>query len=176
MYQKRAYRNKNIKKEISQKNKITKRDTIIALVSFLGIFVAAAFFAYRMMFFSPSEVHSEHKTLAYQIVPNNEVCMLNNSYRAEAIPYILIGKNSYFGCCNSCTDQLLKNPEERYAINPITGVKVDKSMAIILRKVDDNSSIYYFNTTQNAKTFIIREKAKQKSGTLVPVAFFKRVG
>ncbi|SDR68072.1 hypothetical protein SAMN04487764_0217 [Gillisia sp. Hel1_33_143] len=163
MYQKRAYRNKNVKKEISQKNKITKRDTIIALISFLGIFLAAAFFAYRMMFINPSEVHQADKNLAYQIVPNNEVCMLNNTYRTEAIPFVLIGKHAYFGCCNSCTDRLLKNPEERYAIDPITKVEVDKSMAIILRKVDDDSSIYYFNTTHNAKTFMIREKKNQKT-------------
>jgi len=42
VYQKRAYRRKVKEQRKSQKNKITKRDRIIALVSFVGIFVTAA--------------------------------------------------------------------------------------------------------------------------------------
>tara|TARA_R110002049_G_scaffold88768_3_gene223811 strand:+ start:16519 stop:17004 length:486 start_codon:yes stop_codon:yes gene_type:complete len=150
----RAYKRKLKKQKKSQKNKITHRDKIIALLSFLGIFLTATFLAYRMVFFGGPESHFHHQNIAYEFVDKEEVCMLNNSYRAENIPSVSINNFTYYGCCESCTGQLLKNPEKRYAFDMLTGIKVDKALAIMLREIDDNSKIYYFKSTENAKAFI----------------------
>lgn len=154
MYQKRAYRRKIKKPRKSQKNKITKKDRIIALVSFVGIFVAATLLAYRMLFVGHSDAHNHKSDMVYEFVANEKVCMRNNSYRAEIIPSVSIKNKFYYGCCESCTDFLAKNPEERYALDPISGTKVDKALAFILHSTEEViSKVYYFNSKENAKVF-----------------------
>jgi len=153
----RAYKRKLKKQKKPQKNKITYRDKIIALLSFLGIFLTTAFLAYRMLLMGDSDPDIHHQEIAYEFVANDHVCMLNNSYRAEDIPSVSINDQTYHGCCESCTGQLLKKPNERFAFDSLTGKKVDKSLAVTLRKIDD-SKIYYFKSTENAKAFIQKKK------------------
>ena len=159
MYQKRSYRRKIKAQKKSKKNKITKKDRIIALVSFVGIFVTASLFAYRMLFFGHSDVHNHKSDMAYELVANEEVCMRNNSYRAELMPSVSIKNKTYYGCCESCTDYLAKNPEERYALDPISETKVDKALAFILHPTGDQiTKVYYFSSKENAKVFVNENK------------------
>ena len=151
------------KKSIQKKNKETtkipkeqnyQKDRIIALVSFVGIFVAATLLAYRMLFVGHSDAHNHKSDMVYEFVANEKVCMRNNSYRAEIIPSVSIKNKFYYGCCESCTDFLAKNPEERYALDPISGTKVDKALAFILHSTEEViSKVYYFNSKENAKVF-----------------------
>ena len=121
--------------------------------------MTAAFLAYRMLFVGHSHVHNHKSDMAYELVANEEVCMRNNSYRAELIPSVSIKNKSYYGCCESCTDYLAKNPEERYALDPISETKVDKALAIILHPREKGiSKVYYFSSKENAKKFVIENK------------------
>ena len=141
-------------KHKSQKNRITKKDKVIALLSFIGIFSAAVFLAFYMFFFGHSDVH-EKSDIDYEFVANEEVCMRNNSYRAELIPSISIENRSYYGCCESCTDYIQKHPEERYAVDPTSETKVDKALAYILHPTENEiTEVYYFASKENAKVFI----------------------
>lgn len=158
MYQKRPNRKRIKEKQKSQKNRITKKDKVVALISFIGIFSAAVFLAFRMLFFGHSDVH-EKSDIAYEFVANEKVCMRNNSYRAESIPSISIKNKTYYGCCESWTDYLKKHPEERYALDPVSGTKVDKALAHILHHTENKiSEVYYFASRENAKLFVYENK------------------
>jgi YHS domain-containing protein len=65
-----------------------------------------------------------------RVEPKN-VCMINDrSMAMEQIPVAVEGR-TYYGCCPMCKERLLKDASSRFAIDPVTGRKVDKAKAVI---------------------------------------------
>jgi len=84
-----------------------------------------------------------------------KVCFVNNQFMgADQIPVEVDGK-IYYGCCEGCIDKLKKNLNEvRFAVDPLTGEKVDKALAYIVRKKHGGIAVLYFATEKNYKEFI----------------------
>lgn len=65
------------------------------------------------------------------LVPSKQVCMINDaSMSNEQIPIVIDGR-TYYGCCPMCKERLGKDEASRYAVDPVSGKKVDKATALI---------------------------------------------
>lgn len=86
-------------------------------------------------------------------VPADEVCMVQKYYMgpAKQTPVAMAGK-TYYVCCQGCHDTLKKKPDiERFAIDPVSGAKVDKADAVLARA--KNGQIHFFENAQNRAAF-----------------------
>lgn len=78
-------------------------------------------------------------------------CMINNTlFKKEQIPVPVDGI-TYYGCCQMCVKKLNENPESRFAIDPVSGERVNKAEAIVGATPD--STVYYFESVANMKKF-----------------------
>ena len=76
------------------------------------------------------------------------VCMVNDTlFSREQIPVEVDGK-TYFGCCEMCKGRLASDTSIRSAKDPVSGVSVDKALAVIGAAPDGR--VQYF---QNDETF-----------------------
>ncbi len=78
------------------------------------------------------------------------VCMVNDAYMGgkKQIPVPFEGK-TYYGCCQMCVGRIKNDPQVRYAKDPVTGEKVDKSEAYIVRKGNHSDEVLYFQSKEN---------------------------
>ncbi|MBK3332140.1 TRASH domain-containing protein [Persephonella atlantica] len=87
-----------------------------------------------------------------EIVKPEYVCMVNDRFMGvEQIP-VKVNEKVYYGCCKMCIGRLQNNESLRYAVDPISGKKVDKAKAVILKQKD--GSVLYFENESNANRFI----------------------
>ncbi|MEM4408146.1 MAG: hypothetical protein QXI19_05315 [Candidatus Caldarchaeum sp.] len=88
-------------------------------------------------------------------VEHKYVCMVTNrAYGSVQIP-VSIDSKTYFGCCEMCKETLLKEPDSRFAIDPVSKKKVDKALAVIGTTPD--GKVYYFESIENLKRFNKKE-------------------
>jgi len=79
------------------------------------------------------------------------VCMVNNQrYDKEQIA-IEVEKATYYGCCDMCKEKLRNDPKSRFAVDPVSGKKVNKAKAVIGASSD--GKVYYFESVANMKKF-----------------------
>ena len=91
-------------------------------------------------------------------VASNQVCMINDrSMGADQIPVEIDGK-TYFGCCAMCKERLVKDEASRYAIDPVSGKKVDKAKAVI--GALPGAVVLYFENAQNLEKYNAGARAK----------------
>jgi YHS domain-containing protein len=84
-------------------------------------------------------------------VQNKYVCMINNQrFNKEQIPVQVEGQ-TYYGCCDMCKAKLQGDVESRFAVDPVSGKKVDKAKAII--GADADGVVYYFESLANMKKY-----------------------
>lgn len=84
-------------------------------------------------------------------VPTQKVCMITNMvFPSPQIP-VKIGTKTYYGCCENCQHTLNNDPKSREAIDPVSGKKVDKALAVI--GADTTGKVYYFQSLENLKKF-----------------------
>ncbi|MEQ9221264.1 MAG: hypothetical protein RLO17_24635 [Cyclobacteriaceae bacterium] len=88
-------------------------------------------------------------------LPANKVCMVNNTYMGVQQIEVPIEDNIYYGCCETCVTTLNQKPESRYAIDPYSGERVDKSIAYIYLNPDSKyGGVLYFKSQENAQKYI----------------------
>lgn len=88
---------------------------------------------------------------AIQSIDPSYVCMPQNKvFDRKMLSVNIVGK-TYYGCCENCIE-LLQNETEKYAyaLDPITGEKVDKAKAFILEM---RGNAIYFASEENARKF-----------------------
>ncbi len=91
-------------------------------------------------------------------VSNSQVCMVNNKYMdKDQIPVPINGK-TYYGCCPGCVANLKSDTTYRFATDPETGERVDKSEAVIIIKPDTKDEALYFRSEANAKNYIEKQR------------------
>lgn len=79
------------------------------------------------------------------------VCMVNNTFMGKPqIPVDIDGK-TYFGCCPMCKDRLANEAETRSAVDPVSGLAVDKAAAVIAQ--DANGNVLYFASEDNLRNY-----------------------
>ena len=84
-------------------------------------------------------------------VASNMVCMINNRSMAnEQIPVEIDGK-TYYGCCPMCKERLEKDEASRYAVDPVSGKKVDKAKAVI--GALPGAAVLYFENEENLRKY-----------------------
>ena len=117
-------------------------------VCLVGAFVAVAT-ASAQDADAPSEPAQAESTL--EQVEARFICMINNKvFDSEQIA-VPIGETTYYGCCQMCVSKLNGNPESRYAVDPVSGTRIDKSEAVLGAAPD--STVYYFESLDNLRAF-----------------------
>lgn len=86
------------------------------------------------------------------IVPHNQVCMVNNAYMGKKQLEVKYKGKTYYGCCENCKLRIPKEENVRTAYDPISKKLIDKSSAIIAIS-DKNDNVVYFENKTNYETF-----------------------
>lgn len=93
------------------------------------------------------------------LVESKSVCMINDRAMAiEQIPVVIEGK-TYFGCCPMCKERLEKDAASRYAVDPVSGKKVDKAKAVI--GALPGAVVVYFESAENLARYNAGMRAAQ---------------
>lgn len=92
-------------------------------------------------------------------VESKKVCMVNEaSMASDQIPVKVDGK-TYYGCCAMCKEKLEKNAAIRSAVDPVSGKKVDKALAVI--GALPGGKVLYFENDANLQRYnasVVAEK------------------
>lgn len=86
------------------------------------------------------------------IVPTDNVCMVNNAYMGKKQFEVDFEGKTYYGCCEDCKRKIPQQENARVAIDPVSGNEVDKSVAIIAI-ADAYDNVLYFENEENYKTY-----------------------
>ena len=86
-----------------------------------------------------------------KMVPNAEVCMVNDRHFGVKQIEVPVGKKMYYGCCAMCKAKLTGDRTVRFGKDPISGKEVDKSSAVIAVKSD--GSVLYFENQSSFEKF-----------------------
>lgn len=103
---------------------------------------------------SEQTIQSSSANNKYEIVENEKVCMVNDRFMGvKQIPIEAEGI-TYYGCCQNCVKKIQENQENvRYSKDPLSGEKVDKATAVIVKSNEDGS-VKYFSSKQSAEEFM----------------------
>lgn len=106
---------------------------------------------------APAETPAaEEQAPALAVVPNHEVCMVNDRFFArQQIPVEVEGK-TYYGCCAACKDRLAQDRTVRYATDPVSGEEVDKATAVIAAAADD--TVLYFASEESFRKYLAEKR------------------
>ncbi|WP_253696293.1 TRASH domain-containing protein [Bdellovibrio bacteriovorus] len=91
---------------------------------------------------------------SWKIVPNKEVCMVNETHFARPQIAVPVGGKTYYGCCENCKKTLSENQSARTAKDALTGKTVDKANAVIAANPAGN--VLYFENKKNFEQFVKR--------------------
>jgi len=84
-------------------------------------------------------------------VDSKYVCMINDQhFNKEQIPVEVDGE-TYYGCCEMCKTKLKTDPKSRVAVDPVSGMKVDKALSVI--GVNPDGGVCYFENEKNLQKF-----------------------
>ena len=92
---------------------------------------------------------------ALEVVEAEFVCMVNDARYDKVQVRVDVDGQTYYGCCEMCKARLTENEHMRVGVDPISGKKVDKAIAIIA--ADSYNRVFYFENEENL------EKANEKS-------------
>jgi YHS domain-containing protein len=93
-------------------------------------------------------------------VESKKVCMINDASMAnDLIPVDVDGK-TYYGCCAMCKERLEKDAASRFAVDPVSGKKVDKSKAVI--GALPGAKVVYFENEENLVAYNVGARYEDK--------------
>lgn len=81
----------------------------------------------------------------------SEICMMNDRYMGSPQMPIEVDGKTYYGCCAGCQARLEQDEDARYAVDPVSGARVDKATAVIGRNADNE--VFYFENIENYASF-----------------------
>ena len=81
----------------------------------------------------------------------SQVCMVNNQFMGKPQIPIAVEGRTYYGCCAMCKDRLGNDPAARTAQDPVTGEKVDKATAVIIK--DSSGNVMYFASEDTLRRY-----------------------
>lgn len=82
------------------------------------------------------------------VVPADQVCMVNNAYMGKKQFEVQFEGKTYYGCCENCKQRIPNETTARVAIDPMTGKGVDKATAVIAI-TGDNDEVMYFESKES---------------------------
>ncbi len=89
-------------------------------------------------------------------VESKQVCMINEQFMEKDQIEVKVDGKMYYGCCAMCVERLNKSEKSRYSVDPLSGKKVDKALAVIA--ADEDFNVYYFENEKNLEAW--NKKAK----------------
>lgn len=90
---------------------------------------------------------AEAEQAALTVVPNDQVCMVNDRFFGRKQIPVEVEGDTYYGCCEGCKKRLAEDRTVRFAVDPVTGEEVDKATAVIGARPDD--TVLYFASREN---------------------------
>jgi len=113
----------------------------------LGGIIASAFLlaAYSLM------PVPEAQAAQLKRVPTEKVCMINNEFMGKKQFPVEVGGKTYYGCCKACYTALKTDAATRYAVDPVSGNKVDKALAVIGALPD--GTVLYFESDKTYEAY-----------------------
>jgi len=112
---------------------------------------AAAFVLMLMIAGCNQSIAPEAAATILKRVPTEKVCMVNDEYMSKDQIPVPVGDKVYYGCCQACYGTLQSDESSRYAIDPVSGNRVDKAIAIIGAFPD--GKVLYFENTQTFESY-----------------------
>jgi YHS domain-containing protein len=79
------------------------------------------------------------------------VCMVNDHAMGKPQIAVEVDHKTYYGCCDMCKQRLAQDEAVRYAVDPVSGEKVDKATAVIAERPD--GSVLYFASEETLRRF-----------------------
>ena len=80
-------------------------------------------------------------------VEADKVCMVNEQFMDRPQIAVVVDEKTYYGCCAMCKERLANDESKRYAVDPVSGKKVDKAKAVIGAATDGR--VVYFENEKN---------------------------
>ena len=122
------------------------------LVLFLLVPLSVAFLACER---PPMVANSAPLTSSRQLTLVSEraqVCMVTNQFMGRAQIPVEVDGRTYFGCCEMCKGRLAREAATRTAIDPRSGVEVDKATAVIA--MDPAGAVVYFESEASFSSYV----------------------
>jgi YHS domain-containing protein len=89
---------------------------------------------------------------ALRLLPDaSSVCMVRNHVMGRPQIPVVVDGHTYYGCCEGCKQRLLRDPNVRAAIDPLTRNPVDKAQAVVA--VDGRGGLLYFENQANFRAY-----------------------
>lgn len=98
-------------------------------------------------------------------VNTNEVNMASNRFEKKAQKAVNIGGRTYYASNDMAAASISRNQSARFAVDPISGKKIDKAEAVIF--ADASGRVIYFESEATGNNFI--SLAEQKFAGKSPV-------
>ena len=86
------------------------------------------------------------------IVPHDQVCMVNNAYMGKKQLEVQHEGKTYYGCCENCKLRIPQEENARMEYYPISNKIIDKATAIIAIS-EKNDNVVYFENKANYEAF-----------------------
>ncbi|MGF7023633.1 MULTISPECIES: hypothetical protein [Sphingobacterium] len=98
-----------------------------------------------------------HSTQMGELVPSDEVCMVNDAYMGKKQFDVKFGGKTYYGCCEMCKERIPNDASVRMAIDPYSHKQVDKALAVIA-VTGNNGEVSYFESRDNYTNYLKKQK------------------
>jgi len=87
------------------------------------------------------------------VVPNDEVCMVNDAFMGKKQLVVKVEGKTYYGCCEMCQQRIPQDQSVRVAIDPVSNKEVDKATALIA-VTGDNGEVSYFESKTTYANYV----------------------
>lgn len=88
-------------------------------------------------------------------VPSDLVCMVNDAYMGRLQFEVPFEGKTYYGCCDMCVERIPNDPSVRKAVDPNSGIEVDKAEAFIVL-AGTQGQVDYFESEESYRAFLSR--------------------
>jgi len=99
------------------------------------------------------EADSSKQAVSGQVVPNEDVCMVNDTYMGKKQLEVKHDGKTYYGCCEMCQKRIPKDESVRKAVDPVSGKTIDKADAVIA-VTGEKGAVSYFENEANYKAYL----------------------
>lgn len=104
-----------------------------------------------------SQADHEHHIQIGELVPSDEVCMVNDAYMGKKQFDVKFEDKIYYGCCEMCKERIPKDATVRVAVDPYSQKQVDKAVAVIA-VTGNNGKVSYFENKDNYTNYLKQQK------------------
>lgn len=108
---------------------------------------------------SPTQAEATMATnKSYEVgdpVPSDLVCMVNDAYMGRLQFEVPFEGKTYYGCCEMCVERIPNDPSVRKAVDPNSGMEVDKADAFIVL-AGTQGQVDYFENEESYRAFLNR--------------------